>query len=307
MKLDRSCLVVVALLGTVACKKETPPTAAAAASGSAGALAAAPAASSLAILEGFEGEVTLHVKAPPSARDAAKDLNVALLVKDGKFRVDLPEGLEQTREIGKAFVLVEPTEKKLYAVMDAKKQAVMLDFDKLATQAKAMSSRMHPPGGTDAAAAGTPPVVQKTGKTETVAGYSCEIWHVAQGKSSGDLCIASQGASWFHIPLAGLPAEYAWASELADGQHFPLRLVAFENGIEQGRLEVTSIAKKTLPATDFEVPAGYNIMDLDQMMGAMMGGMAGMMPPGAMRPGMPGMPGMPPGAMPPHGKPSKHK
>jgi hypothetical protein len=198
-------------------------------------------------------------------------------------------------------VIVKPAEKKLLAVMDAKKQAVMLDFDKLASQAQVMS-RMHA-GGAAAGSAETPPVVQKTGKTDTVAGYKCEIWHIAKGSSAGDLCIGEQGTSWFHIPLVGVPAQYAWASEITDGNHFPLRVVLSENGIEHGRLEVTSIQKKTLPAADFEVPAGYNVLDLEQMMGVMMGGMRGMpgMPPGAMPSGMPL--GFPPAGM----RPPKHK
>jgi hypothetical protein len=297
MALNSRHFAVLALLAVPACKKDVPPPSAAAPSASAAAAGAAPAAGSLAILEGFEGEVRLHAKGRASAKDAtAKDVNVSLLVKDGKFRVDLPEELTESRELGKAFVIVKPAEKKLLAVMDAKKQAVLLDFDKLASQAQAMS-RMHHAGGAVGGAAETPPVVQKTGKTDTVAGYKCEIWHIAQGNSAGDLCIGEQGTSWFHIPLVGVPAQYAWASEIMDGNHFPLRLVLSENGIEHGRLEVTSIQKKALPAADFEVPAGYNVLDLEQMMGAMMGGM----PPGTMPSGMP--PGFPPAGM----RPPKHK
>jgi len=303
MLLGRRHFLVLALLAAPACKKNVPPLAGAAASASAAAAGAAPAGSSLAILQGFEGEVTLHAQGKTSAKDAtAKDVTVALLVKDGKFRVDLPEELTGSRELGKTFVIVKPAEKKLLAVMDAKRQAVLLDFDKLASQAQAMS-RMHPSPGGPGAGAEPPPVMQKTGKTDTVAGYKCEVWHIAHGSSAGDLCIGEQGTSWFHIPLVGLPAAYAWASEITDGNHFPLRLVLSENGIEHGRLEVVSIQKKALPAADFEVPAGYNVLDLEQMMGAMMGGMHGMpgMPPGAMPSGMP--PGFPPlGTRPP-----KHK
>jgi len=71
--------------------------------------------------------------------------------------------------------------------------------------------------------------------------------------------------------------------------------VANENGVEQGRIEVTSIQKKALSAEQFQVPAGYAILNLEQMLGGMPG----------MPPGMPGMPAglpsgfvMPPGAFP---------
>jgi hypothetical protein len=299
MSFNRRNFVVLALLSVPACKKDVPPTPASAASASAATAGAAPApaASSLAILDGFEGAVTLHAKGSASAKDTTtKDVTLALLVKDGKFRVDLPEELTGSSQLGKAFVIVKPAEKKLLAVMDAKKQAVLVDFDKLASQAQAMS-KLHRPGGASASADETPPVVQKTGKIDTVAGYKCEIWHIAKGSSAGDLCIGEQGTSWFHIPLVGVPAQYAWASEITDGKHFPLRVVVSENGIEHGRLEVVSIQKKALSAADFEVPAGYNVLDLEQMMGAMMGGLRGM-PPGAMPSGMPGMPpGFPPAGM----------
>ena len=247
------------------------------------------ASASLAVLDGFEGEIDLTAKGKLAGKEGAANapMNLVLLVKDGKFRFDLPEGLAGAHDLGKAYVLVMPADKKLYAVMDAKKQAVLIDMDKLAAQAKAFGAGHAPAGGS-----ATPAQITKTGKTDTVAGYQCEIWHVASEKSVGDLCIAAQGTSWFHLPLSGMPAEYAWASEITDGKHFPLRFVASENGAEQGRIEVTSIQKKALPADQFSVPPGYAVMNLEQMLGAMLGGMPG---------GMPGMPGMAAGVQLPAG------
>jgi hypothetical protein len=81
------------------------------------------------------------------------------------------------------------------------------------------------------------------------------------------VCVASEGASWFQLPALGLPSEHAWAAELLDGKHFPLRLVDFgADGKEKARIEVTKIDKKTLQASKFEVPAGYKVMDLSQLM-----------------------------------------
>jgi hypothetical protein len=306
MKFSPRRALLVVLLVPLACNKSQAP----APAGSAAALSSnavlpgqAPgAASSLAILDGFEGEIALTAKGKLGGKEAtALPTNVSLQVKDGKFRVDLPEGLAGARGIGPAYALVLPTDKKLYFVMDAKKQAVLVDFDKFANQAKLLSQAHARPDG----AATTPASVQKTGKVDTVAGYKCEIWHIVQAKTVGDLCIAEQGTSWFQIPLSGAPAEFAWASEIADGKHFPLRYVMSEGGVEVGRIEVTSIQKKPLPATAFELPAGYAVMDLQQMLGAMMGGMGAMMPPGALPSGFaPGMlpPGVHPGA---HGKKEK--
>jgi Domain of unknown function (DUF4412) len=282
------CVVAFALVG---CHKNTEP----APLGAGGALASgavlpsdAP-GNSLAILDGFEGEISMSARGKFGGKQAATvPTSFTLHVKDGKFRVDLPASLADAQGIGKAYALVAPADKKLYLVMDAKQQVILVDFDKFAQQAKAFTdARRH-------SAAGTADVanLQKTGKTDTVAGYKCEIWHITQAKSSTDLCIAEQGTSWFHLPLSGLPAELAWATEITDGKHFPLRLVMSDNGVEEGRLEVTRIQKQSLPASEFAVPAGYNVVDLQQMLGAMMGGMGGMVP-GGMVPG-----GMVPGAMP---------
>ena len=69
----------------------------------------------------------------------------------------------------------------------------------------------------------------KTGKKETVAGYACSDWEVTNAdRSKLDLCVAEKGASFFHFPsLAGIPTEHAWALELVDGKHFPLKGVSF--------------------------------------------------------------------------------
>ncbi len=297
MKLNARRALCVVAFTLVGCHKNSAPTpvGSAAALSSGAVLPTDTPGNSLAILDGFEGEISMTAKGKLGGKQVATGpTSFTLHVKDGKFRVDLPASFADAQGVGKAYALVTPADKKLYLVMDTQKQVILVDFDKFAQQAKALTdAHPHPAPGTPGAAS-----LQKTGKTDTVAGYKCEIWHIVQAKSSGDLCIAEQGTSWFHIPLSGVPAEFAWATEITDGRHFPLRLVMSENGVEEGRLEVTSIQKQALPASEFAVPVGYNVIDLEQMLGAMMGGMGGMMPPGAMPPGFtPGM--LPPGAHPP--------
>jgi hypothetical protein len=305
MKLNRLSALGLLAFAFIACHKSSAPSpsGSAAAADSAGAQPPTSAAgASIAALDNFEGEIAVAAKGKLGGKQAlSSPVSFRMQVKDGKFRVDLPESLAPSEGIGKAYALVTPADKKLYFVLDAKKQTILVDFDKVAAQAKALS-RTRPQANAAAA-----PNVEKTGKTDTVAGYKCEIWRVAQATSTAELCIAAQGTSWFNIPLSGVPAEYAWAAEIADGKHFPLRFVALENGVEQGRLEVTAIEKKPMPAEAFAVPP-YPVMDLEQMLGGMVGGMgmmpgmvpgAGMMPPGA-------LPGSVPGAHPPqHGSKKK--
>ena len=56
-------------------------------------------------------------------------------------------------------------------------------------------------------------------------------------------------------------------AELMDGKHFPLRFIAFDKaGAEESRFEVTRIDKKALAPARFEIPPGYKVVDLEQMM-----------------------------------------
>ena len=105
-------------------------------------------------------------------------------------------------------------------------------------------------------------------------------------RRKGTVCVAEEGFSWLSLPMAalnGVPTEHMWMAELLDGKHFPLRFVGYgPDGVkETGRVEVTKIDKKTLPASDFEVPPTYAVIDIGQMfrgpgaMGGMPGGMGG--------------------------------
>jgi hypothetical protein len=233
----------------------------------------------LAFLNGFEGEIDVLAKGQPGgAHGAAKpaapspDLHVAVLMKTGKIRVDVPPGLAGTEKLGHVYGIFDSGQKKAYAVMDAQKQAIMIDLNKTGEH---LQNASHTTGG-PAAPSKPPPKVTKTGKTDTVAGYTCEIWDIADDTNHATMCIAEEGFSIFHIPLTGAPAEYAWMAELMDGKHIPLRLITFDKaGAEEGRIEITKIDKKTEPAASFEVPAGYKIVDLGEMFKAGVAGAGG--------------------------------
>ena len=291
---------MTALLAPSACKHKdnAPPLAASAA-------AAAPLASTVASaapsVGDFEGEIGVLVKGKLSGNDAVP-LTLTLRVKGGKLRVDVPESLAQLRALGPASLLVQPADKKAYAILDAKKQAVLFELDKLAEQAKAFGAQARPAGSSDPA--GAIAHLERTGKFDTVANTKCEIWRFNQGKNAGEVCIAEQATPWFQFPVGPqAPSEMSWVSEIADGKHLPLRFVATEKNVEQGRMEVTSIEQKQLAASLFEVPADYTVLSLEQMMSSLMGGLGGpRLPPGLrIPPGLKLPPGMkaPPGAAPP--------
>jgi hypothetical protein len=290
--LARSTILFAAALcsvATVSCKKSD-----ATASGAGDGGAEAAASASLAFLGTFEGEIDGFFK--DSSKPGAQQVPLDLEVKAGKVRLAVPEGLAKGAMpmMGgageKAYVIYDSGAKKMTIVTDTKKEAIVLDIN---NAGKTMPT--PPPGAPGHPGSASPSKVTKTGKTDTVAGYTCEYWDITSDHKEGSVCVASDGPSWLQLAESALPSSQSWAAELVDGKHFPLRFIGYakDGTTEESRVEVTKIDKKTLADTEFQVPAGYKTIDLEKMMQ----GMGGM-------PGMPqGIPGMPP--MPPH-PPVKH-
>ena len=246
---------------------------------------------SLAFLHGFEGEIDAFGK---ENKPGAQPTPFEVFVKGDKLRFEIPEKLAASGGAGmlgpKAYVIFDSPAKKLYVVSDAQKQVIVIDLNKSGEQLKGLKG----PGGSSSGGGGPQgpkTTLTKTGKYDTVAGYRCEYWDVASDHKEGTVCVAQEGASWFSIPMTGIPTEHAWMAELLDGKHFPLRFVGYQKdgATEESRLEVTKIDKKTLPAAEFEYPPSYKVVDLAQLFTGM----------GGFPSGMP----MPPHPLPPHPKP----
>lgn len=284
-------LGIACALLCASCKKPT------AGSSDGGDDGAAAATASLAFLSGFEGEIDALVK---DEKPGGQQTPIAVMIKTGKLRFEVPEAIAKNapgNPLGdKGYVIVDSTAKKLFFVSDAKKEAIEFDLN---SAGKAMQG-MHPPapGGHGTAPQGPPTKVTKTGKTETVAGYSCEDWDITSDHKEGTVCMGSDGPSWLSLPTTGIPTEQAWMLDLLDGKHFPLQFVGYakDGTTEETRVAVTSINKKPQQDSEFQVPAGYKTIDLEKMLsGFGMGGMPG---------GMPGIPGNMP--VPPHPPPHGH-
>jgi hypothetical protein len=239
----------------------------------------------------FEGEIDATAKDSKS-KDPPMDL--ALQVKNGKVRGDIPEKLSRqgASPFGQGYFILDPTAKKVWIVNDPRRQAFVFDLANNADALKNLGGSPRPGAPPKA-----PPTVTKTGHMDTVAGYKCEDWDISEEKRTGTLCVAEQDAPWLHLTGVPIPGEMHWVGELLDGRHLPLRFVSYDKDgtTEQGRFEVTKIEPKKLSAEDFEVPAGYQTMDLQKMMQ----GMPGMGHPPAGMGHMPaGMPATPPPNLP---------
>ncbi len=240
--------------------------------------------------------MNLAVKTTPPTQ--AGTMTASLLVKDGKIRLNMPENASP---FGKAYALYDSGGKKVDLVMDARRQVIDIDLEK---SGKYLVILADPPLADGGVPHKTPDHVVKTGKTDTIAGESCEEWDVVADHRILTVCV-EEGA-WFAIPSSTAP-EHPWVSEVFDGKHFPLRFVIYgpDGAKEQGRIEATKLARKDISADEMVVPANYQVTDYEeivagmQRMRAMGGGMGG---PSGLPAGMPGMPGMPPG-MPPPGMP----
>ena len=249
-----------------------------------GASAAAPAAESLPLMDGFEGEIDVSAT---SDKPGAAPVALAVMVKSGKVRVDLPEQLAKggAGPLGanmKGYGLLDSAAKKIYVVLDTSKQVIVIDLNKSGEELKGIGAPAARPEHTGAPSQPATKVT-KTGKYDTVAGYKCENWEVASDHREGVVCVAQEGFSWFHIPMTGIPTEHLWMAELLDGKHFPLRFIGYgPDGVkESGRVEVSKIDKKTLPPSEFEYPPNYAQVDVAQMfrgLAAMSGGVPGGMP-----------------------------
>jgi hypothetical protein len=205
----------------------------------------------------FEGEITMMVTDPvkPPPKSITYD------VKGTKLRFEAPDS---GGPMSGGYVIFDTTAKKMTAVNDAKKTAMVMDVG--AFQGLA-------PG----AAAGPKPTVDKTGKSDVVAGYACDVWKVSDPNGEhADVCVAKG------ITFPAMGRHASWMSSLEDT--FPLRAISYDSaGKEKSRMEVTKVDKKALDDAMFQVPPGYTTQDMAEMMKGLGGG-GGMPRVGGFRP-----------------------
>jgi len=191
----------------------------------------------------FQGSLTMTITSagkPPQT--------MVYMIKGTKMRFNTPVGDRR----GSGYVIVDTTGTKMTTVMDAQKMAMVVD---MSSQAGGQISA--------AAAAKQPSSIDRTGKTDTVAGYSCDIVNVVEANGDkGEACIA-KGISYPKMGATG-----GWMNALNDS--FPLRSVIRDpSGTEKVRMEVTKVDKTPIDDSQFEVPAGYKTTSMEDMMKGM--------------------------------------
>lgn len=225
----------------------------------------------------FEGEITVKV----TGKSDKTPKTFLFGLKSPRARIDAGAGEVNDNPMlaqGFAFIVDTPV-KKGYALIPAKKQAIVIDFE------KAKQMKVQGVGGSSSRGAGgagePPPKFEKTGKKDVVAGYTCEIVRVTTHKGDkSELCIA-ENVKWIDLSdLATQSPELAAAAAVTDINHLPLRMVSFDpQGVESSRMEATKIDKKKLDDARFAIPPDYQQIDLAAMLGGMGAG-SGKLPPG---------------------------
>lgn len=225
----------------------------------------------------FEGEITVKMtnKTRPAEKSAPHQMVLGL--KKPKYRVDMSAGAQATDDAG-SFIIDLPS-KKGYMLMHPKKMAMVIDFEAMKNMPKGQGipGMARAPKGGPTAAPTQPPKVEKTGKKDVVAGYSCEIWNVTNEGKKAEIC-AAEGITWVDLSTVGMSSpEIALAAVTSEANRFPLRVVAYDvNGAEEMRMEATKVDKKKLDDAHFTVPSDYKVVD----MSALMGGLPGLVPSG---------------------------
>ena len=222
----------------------------------------------------FEGQITMQLSTKAKPQD---DKPLVMSLKKPKYRVDMPpHGASKPAE--NVSVILDIPAKKATTLMHATKTAMVLDLDQL----KNMQGQFYGmAGGTPSAPAqpnAPPPTFTNTGKKDTVAGYTCDIWTMtsSDGKK-GDACLA-EGITWVDLgAVGGFTSLGVFASE---ANHFPLRFISYDaKGAEESRVEATKIEKKKLDDSAFVAPPDYKVMDMAAMMNGMLGGKPGAVAP----------------------------
>lgn len=187
--------------------------------------------------QGFEGSITLRL---PSGPRGSGMQDVEYLSRAGNVRVNM------TSPAGAIGVLGLSSEKKVYVIIEAQR------------------SYMEVPPLDAIVAAGTPPTVTKTGKTETIAGFECEHVIIEAGSANGptktDVCL-TRALGPFVNPMTALAgARMApWQRQLMAEGGFPLKVTLNDGSVA---LEVTKVEKRRVSDSLFRIPTEFNKMDL---------------------------------------------
>jgi hypothetical protein len=170
-------------------------------------------------------------------------------------------------------IFVQPQKKSYMTVTQA-------DMDQMAAMMKPMEARMKGRDKGDSASKFKVDLA-KTGRTETIAGTTCEVWHGTSTddegkKKEGEGCVAKGvGFEIYDIMLnnpmtkrmrGSLQESMEKYKQMMSGGKGLLKMTSIENGKPTVDMVATKIEKKSVSDDAFKPPAGYTGQSMSQMM-----------------------------------------
>lgn len=201
--------------------------------------------SMLASLVGFEGEIDMTVTTG-AAMGATTGVGITVNMKLKGDRMRMEVSMPGVTGSFMGATIMDAGKKKSWTLMPTTKEYIETDLD----------VAKPPPVAT------TKPIITKTGRTDKIAGYSCDIITVTQpGKRDRTEFCMSKGLTFLGMGMG--PFSSMGNAEFGDvmKEGFPLRMESFDaTGAQVMKMEATRIDKKSESDSDFEIPAGYKKM-----------------------------------------------
>jgi hypothetical protein len=183
----------------------------------------------------FEGHITLKLadNDPSTVQYAAKGDKIKLGVRRA------PGGAQDVD------VIVDRGEKKISLLLPDQKKYTTLDAGELEKKARQYASQVQ---------------LVKTGKTETIAGRTCEEWTLTDRERRITACV-TQGPAYFDVAALEKATNFelpAWAERIIAEGYFPLRIsVTDTQGKPITQSQVLSWTEGPVEEGDFKVPEDY--------------------------------------------------
>lgn len=209
-----------------------------------------------ALAQGFEGVQQFQV----TSQDG-KAMTMTQISRGGRVRMEMPAMAAMGGGGEGAYMLVDWKTHDMNMVMPGRKMYMAGNLDSMAV-------RMPSRDGQDGK-------ITNTGKKETVAGISCEVWRfegTANGKPTTiDMCLAkgaglvapAGGAFGGGRPGSMNPA----ITKMMKEGYGVLKASRVVDGKPQPIVELLKQEKRTVAASEVEVPAGFMRMDMGMMGG----------------------------------------
>ncbi len=212
--------------------------------------------------QAFEGTMAMRVGAPDGTQ-----MDVKYMIKGEKMGMTMIAPASTGPLAGAEIrMVIDQTAKTMTMLMPVPAaMAAMLPPDTKGIKL------VNPIGGAEAGAGegGAAVVFKKLGTSQTIAGLKCEDYESTSDGQTARSCFATNVGMFSYPSLGGgmggrgrAAAAPGWAKGLATAPGFPLKVWSTDGTVA---MEVTAIDRSAVPASAFDIPAGY--MDLAGMMG----------------------------------------